>query len=224
MKAQIKEVLELKFEEQLPNGGKLIGKNLLAFEVAKSYVAKALNHDVHTVRSGKIITPLQLEEELTGSVKLKVNGEEISVNLKGKADRIDRLLDGTIRMIDYKTGSFDKKTVIKFVDEFDSTKADHAFQLLTYLVMYSSNESRHCEERSNPSIQPTVFYLRSQKVEFPITVSQEKVNLENEDLLNYGKERITELLSGLFEKENPFAQTEDQTICSYCDFKGVCQR
>ena len=217
MKARIKEVLELKFEEQLPSVGELVGKNLLAFEVANSYVTKALNHDIRTVRSGQIITPLQLEEDLIGSVKLKVNGEEISVNLKGKADRIDRLSDGTTRMIDYKTGSFDKKTAIKFVDEFDSTKADHAFQLLTYLVMYASNHEID-------SVQPTVFYLRSQKVEFPITVSQEKVNLENEDLLNYGKERITDLLSGLLQKENPFAQTEDQTVCSYCDFKEVCQR
>ncbi|MDA9121435.1 PD-(D/E)XK nuclease family protein, partial [Flavobacteriales bacterium] len=217
MKAQAKQVLESKFKEQLPTGGELVGKNLLAFEVAKSYVTKALNHDIRTVRSGQLITPLQLEEELSGAVQLNVNGENISVNLKGMADRIDRLSNGTIRMIDYKTGSFDKKTAIKFVDEFDSTKADHAFQLLTYLVMFSSTSSVD-------AVQPTVFYLRSQQVEFPITVSQEKVKLENEELLSYGKERVTELLSDLFHKETSFSQTEDQMVCGYCDFKEVCQR
>ena len=217
MKAQAKQVLESKFKEQLPTGGELVGKNLLAFEVAKSYVTKALNHDIRTVRSGQLITPLQLEEELSGAVQLNVNGENISVNLKGMADRIDRLSNGTIRMIDYKTGSFDKKTAIKFVDEFDSTKADHAFQLLTYLVMFSSTSSVD-------AVQPTVFYLRSQQVEFPITVSQEKVKLENEELLSYGKERVTELLSDLFRKETSFSQTEDQMVCGYCDFKEVCQR
>jgi RecB family exonuclease len=217
MKAQIKSVLEQKFAEQLPSGGELAGKNLLAFEVAKSYVTKALNHDIRTVRSGQVITPLQLEEELSGSVILKVNGEKLSVNLKGMADRIDRLSDGTIRMIDYKTGAFDKKTGIKFVDEFSSNKADHAFQLLTYLVMYADKHPIN-------AVQPTVFYLRSQKVEFPITVTEEKVKLENQELLNYGKERVTELLLDLFDKEIPFSQTEDQTACKYCDFKEVCQR
>lgn len=218
MKAQIKEVLETKFAEQLPSGVELLGKNLLAFEVARSYVTKALNHDIRTVRSGQIITPLQLEEELSGSVNVNANGENILVNLKGMADRIDRLSDGTIRMIDYKTGAFDnKKTNIKFVDDFNSPKADHAFQLITYLVMYASNHAID-------SVQPTVFYLRSQKVETPITVSQEKITLENAQLLEYGKERVVELLSDLFDKEIPFSQTEDLTVCAYCDFKEVCQR
>jgi len=217
MKTKSKAVLEHKFAEQLPSAGELVGKNLLAFEVAKSYVTKALNHDIRTVRSGQIITPLQLEEKLVGSVKLNVNGDEVSVNLSGTADRIDRLSNGTIRMIDYKTGAFDKKTSIKFADEFNSTKADHAFQLLTYLVMYS-------DKHSIKSVQPTVFYLRSQKVEFPITVSEEKMKLENTELLDYGKERVTELLSDLFSKEVPFSQTEDKMACSYCDFNQVCQR
>jgi len=236
MKVQIKEVLEQKFAEQLPSGGELVGKNLLAFEVAKTYVVKALNHDIRTVGSGQIITPLLLEEELLGSVSLPINGEEITANLKGMADRIDRLSNGTIRMIDYKTGAFDKKTEIKFVDEFDSAKADHAFQLLTYLVMYSGKQSRHFEEmsslsgvegkgkESNLTIQPTVFYLRSQKVEFPITVQHEKRELLGSDLLEYGKERVTEVLSSLFDKNVPFSQTEDRTVCAYCDFNQVCQR
>jgi hypothetical protein len=84
-------------------------------------------------------------------------------------------------------------------------------------VMYSDKHSVN-------SVQPTVFYLRSQKVEFPITVTEEKVNLENTELLNYGKERVSELLSDLFSKEVPFSQTEDKMACSYCDFNQVCQR
>jgi len=217
MKAKAKAVLATKFSEQLPSGGELVGKNLLAFEVARSYLTKALNHDIRTIRSRQIITPLQLEEELSGAVTLNVNGNELSVNLKGMADRIDRLSDGTIRLIDYKTGSFDKKTAIKFADELHSTKGDHAFQLLTYLVMYADAHPIN-------AVQPTVFYLRSQKVEFPITVSEEKVKLENAELLQYGKERVSELLSDLFDKEVPFSQTEDQTACAYCDFNQVCQR
>jgi CRISPR/Cas system-associated exonuclease Cas4 (RecB family) len=217
MKAQAKAVLEQKFAEQLPSGGELVGKNLLAFEVAKTYVVKALNHDIRTVRSGQLITPLQLEQDLMGTVSVQVNGEELSANLKGKADRIDRLSNGTIRLIDYKSGAFDKKTAIKFVDEFDSPKSDHAFQLLTYLVMYS-------DKQATGRIQPTVFYLRSQKVEFPITVQHEKTELLGSDLLDYATERVTESLSSLFDKTTPFAQTEDQTVCAYCDFNQVCQR
>ena len=217
MKANAKAMLQAQFAEQLPSGGSLSGKNMLAFEVARSYVSKALDHDIRSIRGGQLITPLQLEEELIGVIRFTINGEEIAVNLKGTADRVDRLSDGTVRLIDYKTGAFNKTTAIKSVENFKDTKADHAFQLLTYLVMYATNHSV-------VSVQPTVFYLRSQQVEYPISVSEEKIELLGDDVLEYGTQRLTEVLSQLFDKGQSFAQTEDLTICQYCDFNQVCQR
>ncbi|MCF8277241.1 MAG: PD-(D/E)XK nuclease family protein [Flavobacteriales bacterium] len=210
-------ILKSNFAKQLATGNELTGKNLLIFEVASSYVNRVLDHDLKTIRSGNIITPLELETVLSSSYQLNLDEQSVTINLKGMADRIDRLSDGTVRLIDYKTGSFDKKTEIKQLEDFDSSKADHAFQLLTYLVMYSENQPIN-------SIKPTVFYLRSQQVERPISVSENKIELHDAALVDYGKERITELLQDLFSPENSFEQTEDRMTCQTCDFNQVCQR
>ena len=217
MRAQLNAALEMSFAKQLPTSGKPTGKNLLAFEVAKSYVSKVLEHDSRTIQSGQLITPLQLEEKLKGVIALKLHGETISVNLGGTADRVDRLSNGMVRLIDYKTGAFDKKTEIKAMEDFDSNKADHAFQLLTYLIMHAGNDPVE-------QVTPTVFYLRSQQVEFPIKVAEQKIQLHGEELLAYGKDRVIEVLSSLFDRTKPFHQTEDANICQYCDFNQVCQR
>src|SRR4029453_2508231 len=45
-----------------------------------------------------------LEQTLSGDFEIAAEGETRLVSLKGKADRIDLLADGTFRIIDYKLG------------------------------------------------------------------------------------------------------------------------
>src|ERR1051326_5138259 len=46
----------------------------------------------------------KLEYRLDGSFSIATSGGDRSIALKGKADRIDLLADGTFRLIDYKLG------------------------------------------------------------------------------------------------------------------------
>ena len=41
-----------------------------------------------------------------------------------------------------------------------------------------------------------------------------------DEFLEYLKEMLTELA----DKERPFEQTDNEKICSYCDFKNICHR
>lgn len=218
MKQQVVAGLETQFAEQLASNEPLSGKNLLAFEVAKSYVEKVLDHDLKTTQNDSLITPLLLEEELRQSIEVEANGTSYTVLLKGMADRIDRLSDGTTRLIDYKTGSFKLKTIkIQDVTKFESPNSDHAFQLLMYLVMFARNNDIQ-------AVQPTVFYLRSQQVEHAIEVTEDEQELHGQELLAYATERVSEVLAQLLDKQVPFSQTEKTEVCTYCDFNQVCQR
>jgi RecB family exonuclease/inactivated superfamily I helicase len=62
-------------------------------------------------------TPVErrlLEHALTGEFEIQSDGETRRVNLRGKADRIDLLADGTFRIIDYKlTRAPDRKLALQ---------------------------------------------------------------------------------------------------------------
>ena len=150
---------------------------------------------------------------------LNLGDRTVNVRLKGKADRIDRLSDGNVRLIDYKTGSFtNKTTTIKSKDALRSSNADNAFQLLVYSLMYSS------EHGSDHPIVPTLFFLRSNQVEFPVMVEENKVKLTLAEMLEFGNSELSDILSEMFDPEMDFVQTEQKSVCEYCDFKALCQR
>jgi ATP-dependent helicase/nuclease subunit B len=194
------------------------GKNLLAYEVAKTYVKRVLEYDLRAVKAGKTVTPKQLEGELCANLSVKSGDKTYDVRIKGIADRIDQLSDGTVRVIDYKTGSFDKTTIIKSEAALEANKADNAFQLLVYGFMYKA------ENPSQKEIQPTVFFLRAKEIESPIGVVLEKQELSSEEQIEFTKSKVTEVLSEMFDQELHFEQTEKADNCAYCDFKHVCQR
>jgi CRISPR/Cas system-associated exonuclease Cas4 (RecB family) len=217
MSQKIDAVLENQFAKHVPIAAIRQGKNLLAFEVARAYVNRVLENDLEMVRNAMPTTVLQLEQKLEGAIDLKINGTELKVNLSGLADRIDRTHSGDIRLIDYKTGSPSKTTEIANREALDKNKADNAFQLLLYQFLYAEMTNTH-------QARPTLFYLRSQNIEKPVTVENEKVPVVGIELTEYTKNVLLEILQELFSKEIPFTQTEDMEACTYCDFKEMCQR
>ena len=216
-KKLVKDVLLKHFKKQLKTQEDLSGPDLLTFEVATAYVNRVINHDLKALTSGSVITILKLEDELRRSLEVSVNGDAIHVNLKGKADRLDRLSDGTVRVIDYKTGSFDKRLKINRKEDFDDSKSDNAFQMLMYRFMaIGTIEAK--------AINPIGFYLRSNDIEKPISVFENKIEIADSELLEYTEELLKEAFQNLFDATQAFVQTEDVKRCEYCEFNGVCQR
>lgn len=216
-KKLVKDVLLKHFKKQLKTQEELNGPDLLTFEVATAYVNRVIHHDLKTVRSGQVITVLKLEDELKRSLQVLASGDAVSVNLKGKADRLDRLSDGTVRVIDYKTGSFDKKLKINRKGDFDDSKSDNAFQMLMYRFMADATIDAK-------AISPMGFYLRSNDIEKPVSVFENKIEITDSQLLEYTEQLLHETFQNLFDATQPFSQTEDAKRCEFCEFNGVCQR
>lgn len=216
-KKLVAEKLQFHFKEQLKTREDLTGEDLLAFEVAKVYVQRVIKRDIEQLKSGNVITIVGLEKELLRDVMVTFGEKKFTVRLKGLADRIDRLSDGTVRVIDYKTGSFRKRFEIKSKDDFERSDTDNAFQMLTYLYAFAP-------ELSAEKMTATGFYLRSKDIEKPITVAIEKQQLYGQQLLDFYEEALMELVTSLFDDSAAFEQTEDVKRCEYCDFREVCQR
>ncbi|WP_276168757.1 PD-(D/E)XK nuclease family protein [Zobellia alginiliquefaciens] len=112
------------------------GKNLIAFNVVLRYIENFINLEIADVKKHQIRI-IGLETNL--KVSLNVPSVDFPVNLKGKLDRIDEV-DGTLRIIDYKTGSVERNQ-LEIVDGVSITsdyKFSKAFQLLCYATMYAS--------------------------------------------------------------------------------------
>ena len=113
------------------------GKNLLAFEVAKQNVEQFLKMEKKDIESGSAIKILFLEHTLEGKIVDKKLPYEITI--AGNVDRIE-LRDNKIRIIDYKTGKVEARTLK--VDDFSVLTSDIKYekiiQLLCYALMFEN--------------------------------------------------------------------------------------
>lgn len=136
-KAKIRDVVRHHFAKSFSEGDISRGKNLIAFNVVVRYIENFIALEIKETTQHQIKI-IGLEEKL--DILLDLPEIRYPVRLKGKLDRIDEI-DGTPRIIDYKTGNVTAGQV-EIVD-WDETIADYeyskAFQLLCYALMYNTN-------------------------------------------------------------------------------------
>ncbi|MFD2724881.1 PD-(D/E)XK nuclease family protein [Hyunsoonleella rubra] len=135
MKPKIEERVTFHFKNEYKEGDISKGKNLIVFEIAKRYVHNFLNVEINDIKAGNAIKILQIEAE--NEIEIEIPTFERPVKLTGKVDRVD-LYNGTVRIIDYKTGSVQQNQV-EIVDweaiTTDYKKYSKSFQILTYAYM-----------------------------------------------------------------------------------------
>ncbi|MFH0857851.1 MAG: ATP-dependent DNA helicase [Candidatus Magasanikbacteria bacterium] len=131
---------------------------------------------------------------LEGWFKIKV-GEYL---VHGRIDRIDKLEDGTLQIIDYKTGTTKEKLVGEEKD-----------QLLIYQIAASTLK----EYRNIGEVSKLTFHYLNDNVE----TSFFGTNKELEKL----QEKMLEIISGIQKKD--FTATPSQFACQHCDFRDICE-
>jgi hypothetical protein len=109
------------------------GMNFIHKAIAKKVIENILNHDLELVKSGNVLEILDIEKRFE-NVDFYLD-EKDKVSFFGFIDRIDRL-NGTLRIIDYKTAKI-KNLIIKIdesnVDEyFHNSDRKQALQLCIY--------------------------------------------------------------------------------------------
>ncbi len=131
---------------------------------------------------------------LEGWFKLKIGDYFIN----GRMDRVDKLPDGSLQIIDYKTGQSKEKI-----------EGDDKNQLLIYqLAANSLQEYKNLGSVSNL----TFFYLEDNL--------QISFLGDDEDLLGL-KEKLLETIENI--KSSNFIATPAAHLCSHCDFKDICE-
>jgi hypothetical protein len=153
-KTKLEETVYRNFLKNYLDGNISSGKNYLSFHVIKKYISNLLDLEIQQAEHNEVKI-IALEQ--TMSVTLNIEEIDHPVILKGKLDRIDEV-DGTIRIIDYKTGRVERKHVeiLLWEDMVHDYKYSKAFQLLCYAYMYS-------KEHVNQPIVAGIISLKNLK-------------------------------------------------------------
>jgi len=139
MKHKIENTIMRHFQDIYKAGDITKGKNRIIFEIAKRYVSNFLNSEIKALQKGNTIKILQIETDL--NVNIDIPELDFPVHLKGKVDRVDEY-NGSMRIIDYKTGKVErpKVEIVNWEDiTTDYIKYSKSFQVLMYAYMLNKN-------------------------------------------------------------------------------------
>ncbi|MET2986275.1 PD-(D/E)XK nuclease family protein [Aureibaculum conchae] len=204
MKSKVSSEVRKWFKEVYNSGNISKGKNLLVYNVAQQFVTNFLNQELRLIKDGNVLKILALEKKLT--LKIKVESLNFPVQLVGEADRIDEL-NGTTRIIDYKTGKVEQKELnIKdwSLITKDYKKHNKSFQVLFYALLFSESLGLNIDKQP---LESGIVSFKNLKVGFlkinKATVTQEDIDFFKTEL----KQLLVEIFDPtipILEKESPF--------------------
>ena len=201
MKIEVAKSVTKKFKKEYTNGDISKGKNLLTFEVSKQFIINFLNQEINLLKQGKQIKIIDLEVDLLTEVT--VDGVDFPIKLMGQADRID-ILDGVLRIIDYKTGKVEQKHLN--INIWGNIIKDHkyskAFQVLLYAYMYAKMNKLSFE---GTKIESGIISFKNLQPGF---MKVNKKPISQEDMLLFENE-LKHLLSQIFDINLPFIENEN---------------
>lgn len=177
------------------------GRNLLAFEVAKRNVFNFLNVELEEIKAGNEIQIIALEQ--TFERLLTHPSLPFPVLIKGNVDRIEKR-NGTIRIIDYKTGKVEKSsvTLTTWGKLTSDIKNDKIIQVLAYAYMFE-------KEANGLPIEAGIISFKNLKagfLPFHFKVGKEENTLINQEILSNYIEQISLLLTEIFDEALPFIE------------------
>ena len=172
-----------------------------------------------------------LEKDLAATVFVDVPGTgPLAVRLFGKADRVDQLPDGRLRVVDYKTGLVEandlnlagyrnRLTPAEATERLlweASSSADKVRQLWLYRFMLASTEGRETENTAIASMRNLSKGLLSADLGF--------LTSEGQDFVRVSEELVTKIVLRMLDPAEPIRKTDDLKKCEHCPYRGICAR
>ncbi|MEM9078183.1 MAG: PD-(D/E)XK nuclease family protein [Bacteroidota bacterium] len=190
--------IQKSFRQHLPSVDVKKGRYLLIFHVIERYIENFVKMEAKLIQQHQIKL-LHLEERFETS--LNFDTLPSPVKLKGFIDRIDEF-DGTMRIIDYKTGNTESRDLkIKQWEELIATDSkSKAFQLLCYAYLLSQNGG---EKTFTAGIYP-IKNLKNGLLQFSFNNNL----IIDETVLKEFQEQLKSLILEIYNPEVPFAERE----------------
>ena len=207
-----------KYILQALNTFELTGRNILFEDMVDSCVRKTVGRDLELLAANgrDALTILGLEQVR----RLEIGG----FHFIGYIDRLDSVVPGEVRVVDYKTGMVTDEdfliteenadaVVDKLFGDSGSKRPKIALQLYLYDRFVAGDPALQGCRIVNSIYQTSRLFVKE----------VESVSL-NGRFLSLMAERLDGLLAELADPDEPFRRTGDAKACSFCDFKNICGR
>jgi CRISPR/Cas system-associated exonuclease Cas4 (RecB family) len=202
----------------------LTGEAFMLVDTIKSYVNFVLDYDLKIIGTDNKNAFTVLECEKPHRVEnLEIGGARL--NFTYTPDRIDRLADGSVRIVDYKTGG-DPTSFSDLNALFDASK-DHKggdkqrckaiLQLFLYCYAYLT------ENKGEDKVQPVIYKLTSMQTSgVKYSKRQFEFSMDNELVKQFIGE-MGAVIKSIYSEG--FRQADEDSLhCNYCRFIDFCRR
>lgn len=195
------------------------GQMILVRDIVTSYINKSILP--YDLRLGDFIIK-NLEYDLATSVEFESNGQSLEASFFGMADRVDMIhKDGSMRIVDYKTGSLgDKKTTFRSIEDLFCSEPKLRNKAALQTLLYS----KMLYDMQKIDVQPMLYFVRYMSgVDY--TPELIEANLVVDSYLKYKTqidEHLKSLLAEMFDPRLAFRQTDNIETCSHCDYCDIC--
>ena len=195
------------------------GIQLINSKVIVSYLKQLLRNDLQYTPFEMVAMEKKVSEEMT----IQTGQGPFTLRLGGTIDRMDAK-EGTLRIVDYKTGGSPKTPAnIEQLFTPSETRPNYIFQTFLYAAIMSRKQSLmvapallYIHRAASESYSPVIEMGEPRKPKIPVN---NFAFFEDEF-----RERLQALLEEVFDEKEAFTQTKDIKKCSYCDFKAICKR
>ncbi len=195
------------------------GVQLINSKVILSYLKQLLRNDLQYTPFEMVAMEKKVSEEMT----IQTGQGPFTLRLGGTIDRMDAK-EGTLRIVDYKTGGSPKTPAnIEQLFTPSETRPNYIFQTFLYAAIMSRKQSLmvapallYIHRAASESYSPVIEMGEPRKPKIPVN---NFAFFEDEF-----RERLQALLEEVFDEKEAFTQTKDIKKCSYCDFKAICKR
>ena len=187
------------------------GTTLIAHDVLLRYLQELINYDARH-------SPFRIigaEEERV--LEFEVRGSRLKVG--GRIDRID-VMDGRLRVVDYKTGTHEPEKV-KMENVVGLTASHERYYLQTFIYALAEMERN---DTALP-IKPILFFpIKATNTDYEPSLKIDGVVVEDfgaqhAEVFRAG---LQEILADIFNPDKPFTCTTDTKVCEYCKLGLIC--
>lgn len=195
------------------------GVQLINSKVITSYLRQLLRNDLQYTPFAMVGMEVKVDEELV----IETAEGDLSIRIGGTIDRMD-CKDDTLRIVDYKTGGSPKVPAsIEQLFTPAEGRPNYIFQTFLYAAIMA---------RQQPlKVAPALLYIhRAASETYSPVVEMGEPRKPRIPVNNFAffedefRDRLQTLLEEIYNKEEPFTQTENTKVCEYCDFKAMCRR